>query len=216
MNVPADIETGSNGQDDKASWSERYNSQGPEWKAKGEAELVQGNPDGTIERKGGNVMTIVKAEGDDLTHSDGKTAQKAIELIKKHILSKLRTTRVSLQKPMEFDGKMGRASMEFGICASEKCFIDIVGTYSVSHEVKVTRLDGVECGKFILFCSTNKSIDTILKVLNSRIARLVNKSYSDDELIGKQKEYSKRFFKGVDFKTINNIAASKMTLPMYP
>jgi len=84
MGVPIDIETGSNGQDDEASWTERYNSQGPEWKAKGEAELVQGNPDGSIERKGGNVMTIVKAEGDDLVHSDGKTAEKAIELIKKH------------------------------------------------------------------------------------------------------------------------------------
>lgn len=84
MGVPIDIETGSNGQDDEASWTERFNSQGPEWKAKGKAELVQGNPDGSIERKGGNVMTIVKAEGDDLVHSDGKTAKKAIELIKKH------------------------------------------------------------------------------------------------------------------------------------
>ncbi len=84
MGVPIDIETGSNGQDDEASWTERFNSQGPEWKAVGQAELVQGNPDGKIERKGGNVMTIVKAEGDDLAHSDGKTAQKAIELIKKH------------------------------------------------------------------------------------------------------------------------------------
>ena len=84
MGVPIDIETGSNGQDDEASWTERFNSQGPEWKAIGQAELVQGNPDGKIERKGGNVMTIVKAEGDDLVHSDGKTAQKAIELIKKH------------------------------------------------------------------------------------------------------------------------------------
>ncbi|RUA12579.1 MAG: iduronate-2-sulfatase [Flavobacteriia bacterium] len=84
MGVPIDIETGSNGTDDEASWTERFNSKGPEWKAKGEAELVQGNPDGKIERKGGNVMTIVKADGDDLVHSDGKTAQKAIELIKKH------------------------------------------------------------------------------------------------------------------------------------
>lgn len=84
MGVPIDIETGSNGQDDEASWTERFNSQGPEWKAIGDAELVQGNPDGKIERKGGNVMTIVKAEGDDLVHSDGKTAEKAIELIKKH------------------------------------------------------------------------------------------------------------------------------------
>ncbi|MFB9056874.1 sulfatase [Mariniflexile ostreae] len=84
MGVPIDIEEGTNGQDDEASWGERYNSQGDEWRTKGEAELVQGNPDGNIERKGGNVMTIVKAEGDDLVHSDGKTAKKAVELIKKH------------------------------------------------------------------------------------------------------------------------------------
>ncbi|MEE4115359.1 MAG: sulfatase [Marinilabiliaceae bacterium] len=84
MGVPIDIENGSNGTDDEASWTERFNSQGPEWKAEGEAELVQGNPDGTIERRGGNVMTIVKAEGDDLSHSDGRTAQKACELISKH------------------------------------------------------------------------------------------------------------------------------------
>ncbi|GAA3575566.1 sulfatase [Snuella lapsa] len=84
MGVPIDIETGSNGQDDEASWTERFNSQGPEWKAIGDAELVQNNPDGKIERKGGNVMTIVKAEGDDLVHSDGKTAKKAVALIKEH------------------------------------------------------------------------------------------------------------------------------------
>lgn len=84
MGVPRDIESGSNGQDDEASWTERFNSKGPEWLAKGEAELVQGNPHGTIPRKGGNVMTIVKADGDDLVHSDGKTAEKASELIRKH------------------------------------------------------------------------------------------------------------------------------------
>ena len=84
MGVPIDIETGSNGTDDSASWTERFNSKGPEWKAVGEAELLQGNPDGSIERKGGNVMTIVKAKGGDLVHSDGKTAEKAIELLKKH------------------------------------------------------------------------------------------------------------------------------------
>ncbi len=82
MGVPIDIETGSNGKDDEASWTERYNSQGPEWKAPGEGELVQGNPDGTLPIRGGNVMTIVKADGDDLVHSDGKTAQKASELIR--------------------------------------------------------------------------------------------------------------------------------------
>jgi arylsulfatase A-like enzyme len=84
MGVPGDIEKGSDGTDDPASWTEKFNSQGPEWKAEGEAELVQNNPDGSIERKGGNVMTIVKASGGDLVHSDGKTAEKASELIRKH------------------------------------------------------------------------------------------------------------------------------------
>lgn len=84
MGVPTDIEKGSNGQDDEASWTERFNSQGPEWQAVGEAELVQNNPYGDKPRKGGNVMTIVKADGDDLAHSDGKTAEKAMELIREH------------------------------------------------------------------------------------------------------------------------------------
>ncbi len=84
MGIPIDIETGSNGTDDEASWTERFNSQGPEWKAEGEAELVQNNPYGLKPRQGGNVMTVVKADGDDLVHSDGKTAEKASELIRKH------------------------------------------------------------------------------------------------------------------------------------
>lgn len=84
MGVPIDIEKGSNGKDDEASWTERFNSQGPEWLAPGEGELVQGNPDGTLPIKGGNVMTIVKADGDDMVHSDGKTAKKACELIGEH------------------------------------------------------------------------------------------------------------------------------------
>lgn len=84
MGVPIDIEKGSHGKDDEASWTERFNSQGPEWKAPGEGELVQGNPDGKLPIKGGNVMTIVKADGDDLVHSDGKTAKKACELIRAH------------------------------------------------------------------------------------------------------------------------------------
>ena len=84
MGVPIDIENGSDGQDDPDSWTERFNSQGPEWKSEGFAELVQNNPDGSIERKGGNVMTIVESEGGDLAQSDGKTAEKTIELIQKH------------------------------------------------------------------------------------------------------------------------------------
>ena len=46
--------------------------------AEGKAELVQNNPDGKIERKGGNVMTIVKGEGDDLRHSDGINSSKSL------------------------------------------------------------------------------------------------------------------------------------------
>ncbi|ALJ04454.1 iduronate-2-sulfatase [Pseudalgibacter alginicilyticus] len=84
MGVPIDIETGSDGTDDLASWHEKYNSQALEWKTQGAAELVQGNPDEKLERKGGNVMTIVKADGDDLVHADGKTAEKACELIRNH------------------------------------------------------------------------------------------------------------------------------------
>lgn len=84
MGVPIDIEKGVDGQDDPSSWTERFNTQGPEWQSAGRAELVQNNPDGSIERKGGNVMTIVQASGGDLVQADGKAAQKAIELIKKH------------------------------------------------------------------------------------------------------------------------------------
>lgn len=84
MGVPGDIEKGTDGTDDPDSWTESFNSQAPEWKTPGEAELVQNNPFGAIERKGGNVMTIVKADGDDLVHADGKTAEKASELIRSH------------------------------------------------------------------------------------------------------------------------------------
>jgi len=83
MGVPGDIEKGSNGADDALSWVERYNSQGPEWKAPGDGELLENNPDGTKPVKGGNTLELVKADGDDLVHSDGKTAKKACELLHK-------------------------------------------------------------------------------------------------------------------------------------
>ena len=84
MGIPIDIEKGSDGTDDPISWDEKYNCKASEWQTEGEAELVQGNPDGLIERKGGNGMTIVKADGDDLVHADGQAAKKASELIRKH------------------------------------------------------------------------------------------------------------------------------------
>jgi len=84
MGVPGDIEKGSNGQDDEFSWMERFNSQGPEWKAPGHGELLEKNPDGTRPVKGGNTLELVKADGDDSVHSDGKTAKKACELLRIH------------------------------------------------------------------------------------------------------------------------------------
>ena len=78
MNVPRGIEKGDNGSDDAASWKERFNSQGPEWKAPGDGELLEKNPDRTKPVKGGNTLELVKADGDDMVHSDGKTAKKIL------------------------------------------------------------------------------------------------------------------------------------------
>ncbi|MCB0666215.1 MAG: sulfatase [Saprospiraceae bacterium] len=84
MGVPGGIEEGGDGADDSLSWTERFNSPGPEWKAPGDGETLEGNPDGTKPVVGGNTFVVVEADGDDLVHSDGKTATKAVELIKKH------------------------------------------------------------------------------------------------------------------------------------
>lgn len=81
MGVPGGIEDGGDGADDPASWTERFNSPGPEWKAPGDGETLEGNPDGTRPVVGGNTFVVVEADGDDLVHSDGKTAAKAVELI---------------------------------------------------------------------------------------------------------------------------------------
>ncbi|MBC8357291.1 MAG: sulfatase [Planctomycetes bacterium] len=92
MGVPGGIEEGGdgrnhdggNGADDASSWTERFNSLGPEWKAPGVGETLEGNPDGKKPVVGGNTFVVVEADGDDLVHSDGKTAAKAVELIEKH------------------------------------------------------------------------------------------------------------------------------------
>ena len=84
MGVPIGIEQGSHGADDEASWTERFNSKGPEWRAPGDGETLQNNPDGKKPAVGGNTFVVVEADGDDLVHSDGKTAKKAVELIHLH------------------------------------------------------------------------------------------------------------------------------------
>lgn len=84
MGIPGGIEEGSDGADDPASWTERFNSQGPEWQAPGVGETLERNPDGKKPVMGGNTFVVVAADGDDMTHSDGKTAAKACELIEEH------------------------------------------------------------------------------------------------------------------------------------
>ncbi len=92
MGVPGGIEEGGDGRnhnngdgaDDPASWTEKFNSPGPEWKAKGTGETLENNADGRKPAVGGNTFVVVEADGDDEVHSDGKTAAKAVELIKRH------------------------------------------------------------------------------------------------------------------------------------
>ncbi|MBM3854262.1 MAG: iduronate-2-sulfatase, partial [Verrucomicrobia bacterium] len=89
MGVPGGIEEKGagqdyNGADDPASWTERFNSPGPEWKAAGTGETLENNPDGAKPVMGGNTFVVVEADGDDEVHSDGKTAAKAVELIRRH------------------------------------------------------------------------------------------------------------------------------------
>tara|TARA_B100000900_G_scaffold247155_1_gene210247 strand:+ start:232 stop:1650 length:1419 start_codon:yes stop_codon:yes gene_type:complete len=85
MGVPPDISKGSDGADDPESWNETYNSKGPETKVPGLAEMLSNNPGGLKKGTGSSQsFNVVEAEGDDLVHSDGKTAQKAVELLHKY------------------------------------------------------------------------------------------------------------------------------------
>jgi len=82
MGVPTDIAPGRDGDDDPASWDEAFNSPGPESNAPGTGETLQNNPGGLKKgAAGGNRFVVVEADGDDMVHSDGKTAAKAAQLI---------------------------------------------------------------------------------------------------------------------------------------
>ena len=72
---------GGNGADDAQSWNERFNSLGPEWKAPGDGETLENNPDGNRPVVGGNTFVVVEADGDDMVHSDGMTSAKVVELL---------------------------------------------------------------------------------------------------------------------------------------
>ncbi len=85
MGVPPDVAKGSDGADDPESWDEAYNSKGPETNVPGLAEQLSHNPGGLKKGTGSSQsFNVVEAEGDDLVHSDGKTAQKAVELLEKY------------------------------------------------------------------------------------------------------------------------------------
>jgi iduronate 2-sulfatase len=80
-----DMMDGKDGTDDPESWTERFNNQDPQWNAEGEGELVQNNPYGKQPPKQGkNLMSIVKAEGEDADYGDGKTADKISQLLREH------------------------------------------------------------------------------------------------------------------------------------
>ena len=81
MPVPKGIELGTDGSDDPRSWDEKYNAQGPEWKAPGIGETLEGGKRPPV---GGNTFVRVEADGDDLVHSDGKAAAKAVDLLNKY------------------------------------------------------------------------------------------------------------------------------------
>ena len=91
MGVPGGIEFAESkaaasyhGADDERSWTERFNSPGPEWRAAGKGETLENNPDGKKPVVGGNTFVVVEADGDDLVHSDGRTAAQAVKLLRQY------------------------------------------------------------------------------------------------------------------------------------
>ncbi|MFZ9746445.1 MAG: sulfatase [Opitutaceae bacterium] len=87
MGVPGGVEDlgpgrDYDGADDPASWSERWNTPGPEWRAAGTGETLERNPDGTKPVMGGNTFVVVEADGEDDEHHDGKAAAKAVEFLR--------------------------------------------------------------------------------------------------------------------------------------
>jgi iduronate 2-sulfatase len=87
MGVPGGVEDlgpdrDYNGADDPASWTERWNTPGPEWRAPGTGETLERNPDGTKPVMGGNTFVVVEADGDDDEHHDGKAAAKAVDFLR--------------------------------------------------------------------------------------------------------------------------------------
>ena len=84
MGVPPDISKAAT-EPRSSIMDEAYNSKGPETKVPGQAQQLSNNPGGLKKGTGSSQsFNAVEAEGNDLVHSDGKTAQKAIELLRKY------------------------------------------------------------------------------------------------------------------------------------
>lgn len=90
MRVPGDITAGVNGPDHAASWTERYNCQGPEQWTKGEHEhLTNENLKPDPERKihyglgYGGAFYVVRGKSDGAEQPDHQAAAKAIDLLER-------------------------------------------------------------------------------------------------------------------------------------
>lgn len=89
MRVPGDVTAGVDGPDHVASWTERFNCQGPEWMTEGEHEQldsqrVRAERDKHYNLGFGTAFYVVRGSGDGSEQADHKAATKAVELLKAH------------------------------------------------------------------------------------------------------------------------------------
>lgn len=89
MRVPGDITAGVDGPDHAASWTERFNCQGPEWMSSGEKgnltnEKLDFDPDKHYGLGFGGAFYVVKGDTDGAEQPDVQAADKAIALMRAH------------------------------------------------------------------------------------------------------------------------------------
>ena len=89
MRVPGDITAGVDGPDHAASWSERYNCPGPEWKTAGEHAMLSNeelspDPERHYGLGFGTAFYTVRAAPDAARQPDVQAADRAIELLRAH------------------------------------------------------------------------------------------------------------------------------------
>lgn len=86
MRVPGDITAGVDGPDHAASWTERFNCPGPEWRSAGERQQLSNEelkfePDKHYNLGFGTAFYVVRSEGDGGEQPDARAATKAVELL---------------------------------------------------------------------------------------------------------------------------------------